>query len=71
MLSVGTRTYVSTYICELKIKQKSYNGWYAQPLMLLVLMTLVLILLVLILLVLGLLVLMGQEIHEKIQQVNF
>ena len=35
------------------------NGWYAQPLMLLVLMLLVLILLVLILLVLMLLVLMG------------
>ena len=35
------------------------NGWYAQPLMLLVLMLLVLILLVLVLLVLMLLVLMG------------
>ena len=42
-----------------KRTEMSYNGWYAQPLMLLVLMLLVLMRLVLVLLVLILLVLMG------------
>ena len=40
-------------------KLQPFSGWYAQPLLLLVLMLLVLILLVLVLLVLILLVLMG------------
>ena len=55
----------------LLLPQLLYSGWYAQPLMLLVLMLLVLMLLVLLHLVLVLLVLMGLKIHGKIKHYSW